>query len=324
MLLNSVKSTSSPAPSSPAALVPGVTRLDYAGYPCLQLSNAYGTAIVSLHGGQVLSWIPAGQRDVFWLSPQAKPAPAAIRGGVPVCWPWFGKQGMPQGAMQHGPVRNVIWKIIACRAGENDCLTLCLAPDQTSAGATTVDTYAKNLEVRLDIDLGPALRMRLQTYNRGTEPFALTQALHTYFAVGDVEQVQLEGVEALRFDSRVDGTQDNLQVRAFKLQSLCDNTYSQANHQAEHHYRLIDPTWQRQISLTTQGSQSIVVWSPGAEGAIAMADVPDAAWKDFLCVEAANAGSDVVMLAPSAHHCLQQTLNCHAWPVPIIDKISPI
>jgi glucose-6-phosphate 1-epimerase len=112
----------------------------------------------------------------------------------------------------------------------------------------------------------------------------------------------------------VDGTQGNLQVGAFKLQSLCDNTYSQATPQAERQYRLIDPTWQRQISLTTLGSQSAVVWNPGAEGAAAMTDMPDTAWKDFLCVEASNAGGDVVVLAPGAHHLLQQTLRCRAWP----------
>lgn len=301
------------AVSGPVALLPGVNHLDYVGYVCLELRNAYGTAIVSLHGGQVLSWIPAGQREVFWLSSQAKPAPAAIRGGVPVCWPWFGKQGMPQGAMQHGPVRNVTWKLIACQAGDNGSLLLSLQPDRTAAGGDAVDAYAKDLEVRLDIELGPELRMALSTHNRGPESFALTQALHTYFAVGDAEQVQLQGLEGLPYDSRVDSTQGNLQVGAFKLQELCDNTYAQANRQAEHHYQLIDPAWQRQTSLTTQGSQSAVVWNPGAEGAAAMADVPDTAWKDFLCVEAANAGPDVVMLAPGVHHCLQQTLRCQAW-----------
>lgn len=295
-------------------LLPAVKHLDYAGYACLELCNVHGTAIVSLHGGQLLSWTPAGQRDVFWLSSQAKPAPSAIRGGVPVCWPWFGKQGMAQGAMQHGPVRNVTWKVVACQAGEDGSLMLSLEPDRNAAGGNAVDVHAKHLDVRLDIELHTTLRMTLSTHNLSPEPFALTQALHTYFAVGDVEQVQLQGVEGLRYDSRVDSTQGNLQVGAFKLQELCDNTYEQSNLQSEHQYLLTDPVWRRQISLTTQGSQSAVVWNPGAIGAASMADVLDAAWKDFLCVEATNAGPDVVMLAPGARHHLQQTLRCQAWP----------
>jgi glucose-6-phosphate 1-epimerase len=299
--------------SEPAALVPGVTHVDYAGYACLELRNVHGTCIVSLHGGQVLSWVPVGQRDVFWLSSRAKPAPAAIRGGVPVCWPWFGKQGMPDGAMQHGPVRNVTWRVVAGQAGDNGSLLLSLEPDRTAPGGDAVDAYAEGLDLRLDIELGPTLRMDLHTHNCGPEPFALTQALHTYFAVGDVEQVQLQGVEGLRYDSRVDGTQGKLQPGAFKLQTLCDNTYAQKNLQSEYHYQLIDPAWRRRISLTTQGSQSTVVWNPGADGAAAMVDVPDAAWKDFLCVEAANAGADVLILAPGERHHLQQTLRCQAW-----------
>ena len=300
--------------SGPVALVPGLTPVNHAGYECLQLRNTHGTVIVSLHGGQVLSWTPAGQQDVFWLSSQAKPAPAAIRGGVPVCWPWFSKQGMPQGAMQHGPVRNVIWKLSACQTGDNGAVLLSLEPDRTTAGGDAVDAYAEHLEVCLDIELGSSLRMALSTCNRGPEPFALTLALHTYFAVGDVEQVQLQGVEGLRFDSRMEGTHGKLQVGAFKLHTQCDNTYAQANQRAEHQYLLMDPVWKRRISLRTLGSQSCVVWNPGADGAAAMADMPDAAWKDFLCVEAANAGPDVVILAPGAQHQLQQTLSCDVWP----------
>lgn len=315
---------STEASSGAIGLVPGVTQMEHAGYPCLHVSNAHGALIVSLHGGQVLSWIPTGQSDVFWLSPQAKPAPAAIRGGVPVCWPWFSKQGMPPGALQHGPVRNVNWSVVTCETQAHGNLLLRLEPDRAGEGGEAVDTYAKHLAVRLEIELGDTLRIRLQTHNRGAESFALTQALHSYFAVGDVEPVRLEGVEGLRFDSRVEGTQANLQAGAFQLHKKCDNTYAQTTPLSEHHYRLIDPVWQREISLTTQGSQSVVVWNPGAQGALALVDVPDTAWKDFLCVEAANAGPDVVMLAPGARHHLQQTLSCQAWPVPHTDKISLI
>ena len=175
MPLNSPKTLPACVP-----LVPGVAQTNYQGYPSLQLSNAHGKVIVSLHGGQVLSWIPAGQREVFWLSKLAKPAPAAIRGGVPVCWPWFGKQAMPHDAMQHGPVRNVNWTLAACEATQNESLLLSLEPDRTTTAACAIDRYAKHLDVRLDIELGTVLRMGLRTLNRGTEPFALTQALHTY------------------------------------------------------------------------------------------------------------------------------------------------
>lgn len=303
------------------ALVPALTLTEYAGFACLQMHNVHGRVLIALQGGQILSWVPAGQRDVVWLSSRLRPAPAAVRGGIPVCWPWFGKQGMPQGAMQHGPVRNAVWKAIASSESRNGTLSVTLAPDRAAPGGALVDHYAPQLDLQLTIELGPVLRMDLRTHNLGPRPFALTQALHTYLAVGDAERVEIRGLDGLRFDSRVDGSRGNMHVGDFKLLQCCDNTYLHADSANEHLYVLQDPTWQRQITLNTQGSQSLVVWNPGATGAASMEDVADSAWKDFLCVEAANAGEDVVTLAPGAHHLLQQTLHCQHWPTTGTDKI---
>ncbi len=283
------------------------------GYPCLQLSSAHGIATVSLHGGQLLSWIPVGQRDVLWLSPQTLPAPAAIRGGVPVCWPWFSKQGMPQGAMQHGPVRHVMWQKVACGVTDAGHALLSLEPDHDGAA---LQTFAKDLRLRLEFELGETLVMRLQTQNQGLTPFALTQALHTYFAVGDVEKVELQGVEGLHYASRIDGMQNNLQSGPFHLNALCDNTYAQTSATDSYRYQLLDPAWERAITIDTRGSSSLVVWNPGAEGAKNMIDVPDTGWANFLCVEATNAGHDTILLAPGAQHVLQQTLRCASLDAP--------
>ncbi len=290
----------------------------FAGYPCLELRNTHGVVTVSLHGGQVLSWVPAGQRDVFWLSPQALPPPGAVRGGVPICWPWFSKQAMPEGGMQHGPVRNMRWRATAVQLLRAGDVQLQLEPDASLPDAAAVlARFAPHLQVRLTITLGATLDMALQTDNHGPEPFALTQALHSYFAVGQVQQVHLQGVQGLRFDSRLDGSTANLQDQPFAMHTGCDNTYARAATPdalaSPRSYTLQDPVWQRQLSIQTQGSQSLVVWNPGSAGAAKMADVPDAAWTDFLCIEAANAASDTVTLAPGAQHTLRQTLQCSAW-----------
>jgi glucose-6-phosphate 1-epimerase len=291
----------------------GLAFVEHAGYQCVRVSHSGGVLWVSLHGAQVLSWIPRGQRDVFWLSPLALPAPAAIRGGVPVCWPWFGKQGMPTGAMQHGPIRNAMWRLVRSERSEAGGFLLSLEPDRKSPTSHTVDLYASHLEVRLDIEVSESLHMTLVTRNAGEKTVALTQALHSYFAIGDATQVVLEGVDGLHFDSRVDGSVANLQRGEFTLDAVCDNTYSARTDDREHVYQLLDPVWKRRITLTTLGSQSLVVWNPGAEGASKMADVPNGAWTEFLCVEAANAGGNVIELAPGGTHQLCQTLVCSAW-----------
>lgn len=281
-----------------------------AGHTCLQLTTRHGTATVALHGAHLLSWIPTGQREVFWLSPTSLPAPAAIRGGVPICWPWFGKQGMPPGAMQHGPLRNLPWEISAVHADSAERVSLTLTPCRTAQTADALLQFAPHLRVALHITLGENLEQTLETHNHGTQAFVLTQALHSYFAVQDVTQVRLTGLEDLCFEDKLRGTTGTVQLGPFQLDTACDRIYQHATATASQHYTLHDDLGARRIHIHTQGSQSVVVWNPGADTTRSMVDVPDAAWQDFLCVEATNAGrDDGVTLAPGGLHRLTQTLS---------------
>jgi len=287
-------------------LPPQITRLPHAGHNCLQLKTRHGTATLALHGAHLLSWVPTGQRDVFWLSTQSLPEPAAIRGGVPVCWPWFARQGMPADALQHGPVRNVPWEISAIHATSDDEVSLSLAPCEQVA-------HAPDLRVSLRITLGDTLSQTLHTRNLGTQPFQLTQALHSYFAVGDATQISMEGLTGLAYQDKLRGMMPDIQQTPFAFDRSCDRIYHHAAQESSgnstHRYTLTDPAWKRRITIDTQGSQSVVVWNPGSETARTMADVPDKGWQDFFCIEAANAGPDVIALVPGAEHRLGQTLS---------------
>lgn len=291
-----------------------ITTIDHAGHRCLQLRNPHGTAIIALHGAQLLSWVPTGHSDVFWLSPQALPEPAAIRGGVPLCWPWFGKQGMPDGAMQHGPVRNRLWEVAATNAEEdNDTdqpLSVTLVPTPALTPDDSLSRYAAQLKLSLRLELSDTLTQTLTTRNLGARPFVLTQALHSYFAVADVTQVRISGLENRRYEDKLSGQQNAAHSNAWHLEQACDRVYQQDTASKQHHYTLADQLGRRQIHITTQGSGSVVVWNPGPAGAARMADVPDDSWHHFVCVEAANAGADSITLAPGAQHTLGQTL---AW-----------
>jgi glucose-6-phosphate 1-epimerase len=296
-------------------LPPEITLVDHAGHSALQLLTRHGRAIVALHGAQLLSWIPTGQREVFWLSPSALPEPAAIRGGVPVCWPWFAKQGMPDGAMQHGPVRGLPWQISAVHASSDEEISLSLQPCAQVAQEASFSALAPGLQVSLRITLGQTLSQSLQTRNLGDQPFQLTQALHSYFSVSHAAQVGIDGLLGLPYQDRLRDLATDVQHSAFALDIACDRTYAQPQPPADpaqpstHRYSLSDPAWQRRIVIDTLGSASVVVWNPGRETARRMADVPDEGWQDFFCIEAANAGPDVVTLAPGAAHSLAQTLS---------------
>ena len=280
----------------------------HAGHACLQLSTRHGTAIVALHGAHLLSWVPKEQPEVFWVSPISPPAPAAIRGGVPICWPWFGKQGMPQGGMQHGPMRNLQWELDAVHANGSDQVGITLSPCRTPSNDEAMRQFAPHLRVAMHITLDACLVQTLETHNHGAQTFALTQALHSYFAVQDATQVQVHGLIDLRFEDKLLNATGSLQQGCFQLDTACDRIYLQNTTSPKHHYTLYDALAQRRIRLQTEGSQSVVVWNPGAEQARKMADVPDAAWRNFLCVEATNAGQDVVLLAPGGQHRLTQIL----------------
>lgn len=269
---------------------------------------------IALHGAHLLSWVPGGEREVLWLSPDSLPEPAAIRGGVPICWPWFAKQGRSPSATQHGPVRNLRWEVSKVHAADDDGISLSLVPALQSlslAGARALtDGVPPGLTVRMDLHLGSTLRQSLHTVNQTGASFLLTQALHTYYAVSHAQKVSIEGLEGLEYTDRLRDLASDVQREPFALQQACDRTYAHPGGSDDlRRYAIQDADWQRRIDIEVQGSRSVVVWNPGEQIARQMVDVPDEGWPDFFCVEATNAGPDVIALQPGESHTLTQILS---------------
>ncbi len=288
----------------------GIQPVAFAGHRCLQFFTQHGTAIVAMHGAQLLSWHPRGQREVFWMSPTTLSPPAAIRGGVPICWPWFGTQGMPTSAMAHGPVRNRLWEVQSVDADNPERISVTWVPRNGIAADDPLQRLAPGLHVSLHMEIGESVVQTLQTRNQGPQAFALTQALHNYFAVHDATQVTVQGLAGLRYEDKLQTQSNHLQREEFVLQQACDRIYLNGTLPSLHRYSLVDTAWRRRIHVTTEGSRSVVVWNPGPNQARRMADLPEGEWRNFLCVETANAGHDVVLLAQGEQHSLRQTI---AW-----------
>jgi glucose-6-phosphate 1-epimerase len=277
-----------------------LTETTLQGLPVLHIETPLCTAALSLYGGQLLSFVPAGGDEVLWLSPLATGAPGAIRGGVPVCWPYFGKEQQPADAIQHGFARNTLWLLEDQRedGDGNVHLTLSLPANDASP-----------LRLRQTLVLGAGLQQALVSHNPTDARISITQALHSYFAVGDVRQVRVEGLDGLDYDDKYSG-RTFAQAGDWTLADPRDPGRSdRIYHAAGGHYVLHDPVLQRRLRISTTGSHAAVVWNPGEAGAQAMADVPDADWRDFLCVEAANAARDLATLAPGATHTLAQAVE---------------
>jgi glucose-6-phosphate 1-epimerase len=273
---------------------------EFQGFSVLRINTPLARAAVSLHGGQLLSYIPHGFDDLLWVSPLSKRAPDAIRGGVPVCWPYFGRQGQPAEAPQHGFARNAEWTLTDSRIDSEGAATIEL---------TLPERAGTPLRLKQTLHIGRELQQSLTTRNTGAETVAFTQALHSYFHVGDAERVQASGLDGLTYVDKYDGD-EHVQSGAWNLQDPRDPGRSdRIYHRTGNRFALIDPVLGRRIDLTTSGSRSLVVWNPGASGIAAIGDAPADGWRRFVCLEAANAGEDTISLAPGQAHALQQTVR---------------
>lgn len=280
-----------------------ITQGDYQGFPALLIRTPQANAALSLHGGQLLSFVPHGFDDLLWLSPISTRPPGAIRGGVPVCWPYFGRQGQAATVPQHGFARNSMWALQDAQTDSQGDVALQLAlPMPTAFGLRLTQT----------LHVGEVLRQSLTTEHTGDATATFTQALHSYFKVGDVNRVHVTGLRGLRYADRYDGAEHE-QNGDWTLQDPRDPGRSDRTYQSMGDcFELHDPVLRRCITLQTSGGRSLVVWNPGESGIAAIADAPADAWRDFVCLEAANAGEDVIELAPGQRHTLQQTLRVSA------------
>ena len=283
-----------------SALPDGVTRETWQGIEVLRIVTPFSLARISLHGGQVLSFVPTGFDDLLWLSPTTSQPPKAIRGGVPVCWPYFGKQGQPDDAIQHGHARISRWPLTDVKRDADGSVVLKLALPLRDGVP---------LELLMSLHIGRELRQSIDTLHRGDAPYRLTQALHTYFRVADAVQVTVPGLDGMRYDDKHDGG-THVQSGGWSLHDPRDPGRSDRIYAGTgHRFDLIDPAGGRSIRLDTFGSRSLVVWNPGDAGARAIADMPDDGWRHFVCLEAANASDDAIELEPGQRHRLSHVIS---------------
>ena len=276
------------------------------------LRSDSGTAVVALQGAQVLSWVPHGGQDVLWLSPVAVLGTGkAVRGGIPICWPWFGPASGPAGGPAsepakpaHGFVRAAPWEVVETSAGGGH------AKIRLSLDATGIDPalWPHQAMCELEIVLDNALTVSLLTKNVGVAPFDLTQALHTYLAVGDVTQISLEGLDGCAFIDQLAPGPLKVQHGAIQIAGEVDRIY-QASPQT---VRVLDRGNARIIDVAKTGSHTTVVWNPWVEKSARLGDMGVDGYRRMICVEAANAGQDVVTLAPGARHQLVSKLSISA------------
>ncbi len=264
------------------------------GLPMIQVNSAKAQALVSIHAGQVLSYQPAGEpEDVMFLSEKAYYEDGkAIKGGAPICWPWFGADPEGKGRPGHGFVRNRAWNVVATEAMANGDVKVTLGLMDTP---DTHEIWPQSFSLQQEIIIGESLNLSLITRNTGKEKFSITQAFHTYFKVGDIARTKVLGLENCEYiDKAGGGNAQKQQSGAVTIESEVDRIYLDVGNTLI----IADSALNRRIQITSQGSKTAVVWNPWEKISKGMADLEDADYQRLLCVETTNAANDVVEVVP--------------------------
>ncbi|MFZ4768240.1 MAG: D-hexose-6-phosphate mutarotase [Roseimicrobium sp.] len=270
-------------------------------YPVIDIRHAAARAHVALHGAHLMEWTPSGHAPVLYLSPQAMLQKGkAIRGGVPICWPWFGPSEQAAALPAHGFVRNRFWELAeASENNEGVQLRLVMGDDED-----TRRLWPHAFRLELEMRLGAELHLALKMTNTGAAPCTLTAALHTYLAVGDIRHVAVEGIDGAEYLDQVGAPCVRRQVGDVHFDGEVDREYATSEP-----VRIVDASLNRVLSVASEGSGCTVVWNPWIDKAARLADLPDADYQRFVCVETANAWKDRVTLEPASSHILATTVR---------------
>lgn len=272
-----------------------------------KVSNRYAEALISVYAGQVLSYKPKGfDQDLFFVSGLAYfEEGKSIKGGIPVCWPWFGDDPEKRGRPSHGFVRNRQWRINSTAVVNEDCTELVLG---MSSSKETHAFWPHDFELRLEVIVGETLDVRLVTVNKNKHEISITQALHSYFQVGDVTTVQVHGLDGCQYLDKLEGFKEKTQQGAVTVNMGVDRIYLDTGSQVE----IDDASLQRKIVIDSQGSHSTVVWNPWDEISQAMADLGDDDYQQMICVETTNAATDQVTIQPAQSYTLGASFKLQA------------
>ena len=281
--------------------LPAAVRLLTGGaLPRLQIETSRVAAEIYFHGAHVARWHPSHADDpVLWLSRHSRfAANAAIRGGVPICFPWFGPHRTDPQAPSHGLARIADWTLVDAAELPDGEVTLAFALAGTDQ---TWRAWPHAFDITLRVSIGATLGMTLAVANPGSEPIAFEEALHTYFTVGDVERVSISGLEHTDYLDKVERLARKRQGNdPIAFTGETDRVYLDTTATCV----LSDPVLRRRIVVGKSGSRTTVVWNPWRNKARTLPDFGDDEWRRMACVETANTGEAAVRLRPGERHSM--------------------
>jgi glucose-6-phosphate 1-epimerase len=279
------------------------------GLPMVKVTSPTASAEISLYGAHVTQWNPAGADEALFLSEKSYWQQGhAIRGGIPVCFPWFAEKTDDATAPKHGFVRTRQWRLDSLNALDDGSVTLvCITENDAATRLLWPHEYC----VAYRITVGAKLRLELTVINRGKSSMHFEEALHTYFRIGNVHDVSVAGLDGLSYLDKTDGFRQKSQVGDIHVTEQTDRIYLNARGAVD----VRDASRNRILRTEKANSATTVLWNPWSEQAAKLGDFGDVEWKEMVCVEACNVQSSAIQLDPGEEHTLQVTLSI----VPLVE-----
>lgn len=269
------------------------------GLQFIEIDNSLAVARVALQGGHVDWWRPKSvNQDVLWLSSNARYEKGrSIRGGVPICWPWFGKHPTDDSFCLHGFARVIPWKLLESSQLKNGATKIVLKMLPTEA-VTKQLTYS--FELILTIVVGETLYLNLKTTNLSDSPFVISEGYHTYFYISDIENIKVTGLEDSVYNDKIDNFARGVEKTPITFNNEFDRVYTNSND-----CYIEDEKFNRVITIKKSNSNSTVVWTPWQKKSLAMGDMgKQDEWRRMVCVETANLLENSVVIYPKLSHSI--------------------
>jgi glucose-6-phosphate 1-epimerase len=273
------------------------------GLAKVTIAGALAEAEIYLHGAQVTAWRPVGEEEVIFVSGQSKWEDGrAIRGGIPVCFPWFRAKADDANAPAHGFVRTREWNLESAQANGDGVITVVCATESDEGSRRW---WPHEFKIAHRITVGKTLGMELSVTNMGSTAFRFEEALHTYFRVGDVGQVEVRGLEGVSFLDNMDGNRQKVQAGVLRLVGPTDNAYIDTRSGVA----FSDAALGRMVRTGKENSSTTIVWNPWRQGAAKLADLGDEEWRQMICVEASNILGSAISLDPGKGHTMHAEIG---------------
>jgi glucose-6-phosphate 1-epimerase len=280
--------------------IPGIARVaeGNGGLAKVVVTTGKAAGEIYLHGAHVTSWRPSGKEEVLFVSSKSRWEPGrAIRGGIPICFPWFADKANDPTAPAHGFARTALWQLESITQTD-DAATVDM---RIETSADTKKWWPADFQAVYRATFGSQLHLELTVTNSGTSPLVFEEALHTYFRVGQIEQVRLQGLDAVQYLDKTDSKRKKIQQGPIVIESETDRVY--LNHTSS--VELEDHWLHRRNHINKQNSLTTVVWNPWIDKAKAMSDFGVDEWRQMVCVEVSNVADFAVELAPSQQHAMR-------------------